>query len=71
MDIPDNIEIIVIDNFSTDGTFKAISDLTTGSRIKIYRNNKNLGFAGNFVEPSNLTIDLAKPLKFAAALLLG
>jgi glycosyltransferase involved in cell wall biosynthesis len=50
MDIPDNIEIIVIDNFSTDGTFKAISDLTTGSRIKIYRNNKNLGFAGNFVE---------------------
>ena len=49
-DVPDNIEIIVIDNFSTDGTYEAILDLTTDSKIKIYRNNKNLGFAGNFVE---------------------
>ena len=50
MSIPDNVEIIVIDNASSDGTFEAISDLTNGSKIKVYRNNENLGFAGNFVE---------------------
>ena len=48
--IPNNIEIIVLDNFSNDGTFKAISNLVKKSRIKIYCNNKNIGFAGNFVE---------------------
>lgn len=50
MDIPGNVEIIIVDNASTDGTFKAISDLTTSTKIKAYRNNENLGFAGNFVE---------------------
>jgi len=50
MDIPSNVEIIVVDNASSDGTFKAISDLTDGTKIKVYRNNENLGFAGNFIE---------------------
>jgi|MDTC01.1.fsa_nt_gb glycosyltransferase involved in cell wall biosynthesis len=50
INLPDNIEIIVIDNFSNDGTFVAVSNLIKHSRIKIYHNNKNIGFAGNFVE---------------------
>ena len=50
MNIPDNVEIIVVDNASSDGTFEAISDLTNGTKIKVYRNNENLGFSGNFVE---------------------
>jgi len=50
MDIPDNVEIIIVDNASSDGTFEAISDLTAGTKIKSYRNNENFGFAGNFVE---------------------
>ena len=50
MDIPGNVEIIIVDNASSDGTFKAISDLTNGTKIKVYRNNENLGFSGNFVE---------------------
>jgi len=49
-DIPDNIEIIIIDNASTDGSFKAIEDLTRGTNIKVFRNEVNLGFAGNFIE---------------------
>ncbi|MDC0965242.1 glycosyltransferase family 2 protein [Candidatus Thioglobus sp.] len=50
MDIPDNVEIIIVDNASSDGTFEAISDLTAGTKIRAYCNNENLGFAGNFVE---------------------
>jgi len=50
MGIPNNIEIIVVDNASTDGTYSAISDLCSGTKIKTYRNDENLGFAGNFVE---------------------
>jgi len=50
MNIPSNVEIIIVDNASSDGTFQAISDLIDGTKIKVYRNNENLGFSGNFVE---------------------
>ena len=48
--VPDNIEIIIVDNASTDGTFNAITDLTEGTGIKVFRNEVNVGFAGNFIE---------------------
>ncbi len=48
--IPDNIEIFIIDNGSADGTFEAISHLAIGSKIKIYKNTKNIGFANIFIE---------------------
>jgi len=48
--IPNNVEIIVVDNKSTDGSFEAILDLVDGSNIRAYQNNENLGFAGNFIE---------------------
>ena len=48
--IPFEVEIIVIDNASTDGTYEAIKDLTNRTKIKAYRNNNNLGFSGNFIE---------------------
>ncbi len=50
MNIPGNVEIIIVDNASSDGTFQAISDLIDGTEVKVYRNNENLGFSGNFVE---------------------
>ena len=50
IDAPDDVEIIIVDNASTDGTFEAISDLVVDSKIKVFRNSENLGFAGNFVE---------------------
>jgi len=44
----ENIEIIISDNCSTDDTFKIIKRLQLeDNRIKINRNDKNLGFAGN------------------------
>ena len=48
--IPTEVEIIVIDNASTDGTYEAIKGLTDSTNIKVYSNNKNLGFSGNFIE---------------------
>lgn len=39
----DNFEIIVIDNHSSDGSIKYISDRY--SKIKLFENKKNLGFA--------------------------
>ena len=48
--IPDYIEIIIIDNHSDDGTFEAISELSKNSKIRVYQNESNVGFAGNFLE---------------------
>jgi len=48
--IPDYIEIIIIDNHSEDGTFEAISELSKNSKIRVYQNESNVGFAGNFCE---------------------
>jgi len=41
----ENVDIIVVDNASTDGTAEAIRDLY-GGRIEIVVNEENLGFAG-------------------------
>jgi glycosyltransferase involved in cell wall biosynthesis len=41
-----NIELIIIDDFSADGTFEMIRRLASSdSRIKCYRNEKNLGIS--------------------------
>ena len=45
-----NIEIIVSDNASTDGTRDYVNSITEKyTLIKYYRNNENLGFDGNFL----------------------
>ncbi|UCH83588.1 MAG: glycosyltransferase family 2 protein [Candidatus Latescibacterota bacterium] len=41
----DNIDIVVVDNASTDGTADAISDVY-GDRVTVIVNDANLGFAG-------------------------
>ena len=48
--IPDYIEIIIIDNNSDDGTYEKIFQLSKNSRIKVYQNESNIGFGGNFLE---------------------
>lgn len=43
-------EILIVDNCSTDQTAKRIEDLQSelGSRIRYFRNEQNIGLAGNF-----------------------
>ncbi len=41
-----NIEILVIDNASTDGGAKLLKELSSFSQLRIIENKKNLGFAG-------------------------
>ena len=42
-----NLEIIVVDDCSTDSTFKILTDLAThDKRIKLFRNKENLGIVG-------------------------
>jgi glycosyltransferase involved in cell wall biosynthesis len=48
--IPSYLEIIVIDDNSSDGTFKKIKKLTKGTVIKVFKNKYNLGFGGNYIE---------------------
>ena len=42
-----NIEVIVVDDRSTDDTFSVISAVSD-ERVSVYKNEKNLGMAGNW-----------------------
>jgi len=46
-----NFEIIVQDNCSTDDTFKVVSSIHS-SKIRFFKNKKNLGYAKNLIEGS-------------------
>jgi glycosyltransferase involved in cell wall biosynthesis len=48
--LPTNIEIIVLDDNSNDGTYKNLIKLTKNSKIKIFKNNSNYGFSKNYFE---------------------
>jgi|GEM_PF-3528993 len=41
------VELLVIDNSSTDGTYESLSEEFPQTTIRILRNETNLGFAGN------------------------
>ncbi|MET1057385.1 MAG: glycosyltransferase family 2 protein [Pedobacter sp.] len=50
-----NIEIIIVDDCSTDQTLSMIMNfIRTDSRIRLYRNEKNLGFNANFKKAISL-----------------
>lgn len=49
-----NIELVVVDDGSTDNTFTILSELTDKARIKVYRNEFNLGFIRNFEKAVSL-----------------
>ena len=42
-----NVEIVIVDNASTDGTWEYLCNLDT-SLVRIYRNDSNIGIFGNF-----------------------
>ncbi len=48
--LPEGIEILVIDNNSPDGTFEFLSKRFTGENVRILKNKENLGFAGNTLQ---------------------
>lgn len=50
LNFQNNFEIIFVDNFSPDKTFHELKKLNSSNFISIYKNSKNFGFAGNFIE---------------------
>jgi glycosyltransferase involved in cell wall biosynthesis len=51
-----NIEIVVVDDCSTDNTFSILEDYADkNDKIKLTRNDKNLGFIGNFEKALRLS----------------
>src|SRR6202012_1522948 len=51
-----NIEIIIVDDGSTDDTYSIVKDYRAkDSRIKVFRNEKNLGLVGNWNRCMELT----------------
>lgn len=44
----EELDILIIDNASTDGTYEYIKDLLNDSRVKYYNTGANLGGAGGF-----------------------
>lgn len=51
-----NIEIIVVDNGSTDNSWNIISCFEFESRVKLYRNSENIGMIGNFRRAFELSV---------------
>lgn len=45
-----NIEVVVVDNCSTDNSWEVISKFKQNSQIRIFQNKSNLGMIGNFRE---------------------
>ncbi len=43
-----NLELVIVDDNSTDNTIQIISDYLPNPKISVHYNEKNLGFAGNF-----------------------
>ena len=50
----ENLELLVIDNFSSDGTFKSLLKKFKQQNVHILQNQENIGFSGN-------TLELIKP----------
>jgi glycosyltransferase involved in cell wall biosynthesis len=46
--LPDDVEILVIDNASPDGTADLLRSTFTGAPMRVLSNATNLGFGGNF-----------------------
>jgi glycosyltransferase involved in cell wall biosynthesis len=49
-DLPENVSVLIIDNNSEDGTYEALVECVEDRRHQILRNEKNFGYAGNFLE---------------------
>jgi len=53
----ENLEIIICDNASTDRSFElAASFAAKDKRIRLYKNQRNLGYAGNFHKVTSLAM---------------
>jgi len=46
---PEGVELLIIDNASTDGTYESLTSEFSRSGIRVLQNSKNLGYAGNFL----------------------
>jgi glycosyltransferase involved in cell wall biosynthesis len=43
-------KILIIDNSSPDGTFESLKKICSDNSISIFKNHKNLGLTGNFIQ---------------------
>src|SRR5215203_3758698 len=48
-----DFELVILDNFSTDNTADVASSFLGDSRVKYYRNERNIGSINNFNEAIN------------------
>ena len=52
----EDFELVIVDNFSTDGTYEFAQALTTDPRVRVERNDHNIGAIRNFIR----AVDLAR-----------
>jgi glycosyltransferase involved in cell wall biosynthesis len=51
-----HIELVIVDDASTDGSYELASEIAShDSRIRLERNEHNLGYAANFIKALSLT----------------
>jgi GT2 family glycosyltransferase len=50
MNLRKDIEVIIVDNASIDGTFSELKKIKSPKNISIYCNKTNLGFGGNVIK---------------------
>jgi glycosyltransferase involved in cell wall biosynthesis len=51
-----DLELIIVDNASTDGSYELALNYTSDPRVRVYRNETNIGAIANFVK----SLDLAR-----------
>lgn len=50
----EDFELLIVDNASTDGTFEFVRSLNADPRVRVVRNERNIGAIPNFIKVLSL-----------------